>query len=82
MTAGYCITSKQVLCVFLLIFYCLTLSLPLSLSLCFSAFFIIVSQIDRSNLYCNSVAITKENFNDSTIFCHVAGGTMIFCISN
>ena len=39
-----------------------------------------VSQMDRSKLYCKSVAITEENFNDSTIFCHISGGTIIFYI--
>ena len=70
MTAGYCIFGNQMLCVFF------------SLSLSLSAIFVFASQIDRSNLYCNSVAITKENFNNSTIFCHLAGGTVFFCIHN
>ena len=65
MTAGYCILGKRVLCVFLSISHFLCLS--------FLAIMMIISEIDRSNLYCNSVAITKETFNDSTIFCHMAG---------
>ena len=71
MTAGYCVLGKQIVCV----------TFNLSLSLSFS-FFVIVSQINRSKLYCNSIVITKENFTKSTIFCQVIGGIMIFCIHN
>ena len=56
---------------------CVPFNLSHSLSLSLTAFFIIVSQIGRSKLYCNSVAITKENFNNSTIFCQVIGGIKI-----
>ena len=42
------------------------------------AFFMLVSIINTSNFFCNSVAITKENLSDSTIFCQVIGGTIMF----
>ena len=74
MTAGYCILGKQILCVFLSISHFLNLSLL--------AIIMIIAEIDRSNLYCNSVAITKETFNNSTIFCEIAGWTTNFCIYN
>ena len=47
----------------------------MSLFLSVLAIFIIVSLLGRSNLYCNSVAITKQTFHDSTTFCHIAGWT-------
>ena len=74
MTAGYCIIGKQILCVLLLISHFLYLSII--------AIFLIIPEIDQSNLYCNSVAITKETFNESTIFCQVTGWIMNYCIYN
>ena len=72
MTAGYCIVGKVLLCVFISISHCLT----------FSVFFIILGQIDRSKLYCNYVAITKESLNDPSKYCLVTGWTMIFSMNN
>ena len=51
---------------------------PLNISLHSLSGIIMIVSINTSKLFCNSVAITKENFNDSTLFCHVSGWTMIF----